>query len=205
MEKIVEIDFSVKNDIIILIQKAPIPGMSFTGASMIYIDHPTKKFAVPATNRAAFTLEGFFPGKKVVVDDLFRQMAMVRPTFKGSPRRYHVYSTWKRWPHADTAPPTVTDIEIIARFKVEPWCHAHFDSGVLAVLAYLGGEGWSLLDIPAGDDEVNLILDYVEIEGRGYVAFIEHEIEGGEEEIHLHVRPLNRWGYGDNPFVIVRA
>jgi hypothetical protein len=59
---------------------------------------------------------------------------------------------------------------------------------VRAVLTYLAINwvGKDTLEIPEGEEEVNLILGY---QG-GWVFFIEHELEPGkEEEFHLHVRP----------------
>ena len=59
---------------------------------------------------------------------------------------------------------------------------------VCAILSYLTGDGWSLLEIPAGQEEVNLVVGYVYVDGNKYVLYVEHEMEEGKkEEIHLHV------------------
>ena len=74
---------------------------------------------------------------------------------------------------------------------------------ICSLLAYLGSdEGFSLLKIPKGEDEVNLILGYTIVEGVPYVLYIEHEFENGVEEIHLHIRDLNRWRK-DTPMVAI--
>jgi len=46
--------------------------------------------------------------------------------------------------------------------------------------------GYSLLDIPKGEEEVNILLGRVVIDGKALILGIEHEIENGEEKIHFH-------------------
>ncbi|MEI6280498.1 MAG: hypothetical protein WCP17_00660 [bacterium] len=66
---------------------------------------------------------------------------------------------------------------------------------ICAILAYLGKEDFSLLEIPEGKREIQLILGYVSVSSKWSVLYLEHEKEGGvSNEVHLHVRSLNRWG-----------
>jgi hypothetical protein len=71
-------------------------------------------------------------------------------------------------------------------------------------LSYLGSEeGFSVLDIPEGKEEVNLVLGYtVTADGREIVLFVEHELEDGVEEIHLHARRED-WDGDDVPMVLL--
>ncbi len=60
-------------------------------------------------------------------------------------------------------------------------------SQVCGILSYLGGEGWGLLDIPSGQEEVNALIGWILIDGNPCVLYVEHEHEEGKgEEVHLH-------------------
>ena len=62
---------------------------------------------------------------------------------------------------------------------------------VCALLAFFGSEeGWPLLSIPQGqEEEVNMLLGWVEIKAVEYVLYIEYKKKG---EIHLYLsRPKN--------------
>ena len=61
---------------------------------------------------------------------------------------------------------------------------------VCGILSYLGSkEGLSLLKIPEGWEEMNLLIGWIDIEkGRRFVLYVEHELEEGkEEELHIHI------------------
>ena len=137
-------------------------------------------------------LEGFFPGKVVVVDDLFRRF--VNDTV-GSRYSTNGFSCGIMDPVSGVN----NDDRIVRLFGFNVIADG---TKVCAMLAYLGGEGWYVLDIPPGEEEVNLILGYVAINIDHLVLFVEHEIEDGVEEIHLHARPLNKWGK-DAPMVAI--
>ncbi|MEK9182767.1 MAG: hypothetical protein AAB809_01670 [Patescibacteria group bacterium] len=101
-----------------------------------------------------------------------------------------------------------TDVAIIRAFGLEPDyldAENQVANQVCALLAHLGGEGAEFLQIPEGQDEINVILGYAVIFGVRLVLFVEHELKegGGVEEIHLHVRPLNCWRRHDAPVVLV--
>lgn len=58
---------------------------------------------------------------------------------------------------------------------------------VYSFLSGLAGDFRHLLDIPKGEEEVNMVCGWVE--DLEMVLFVEHEIENDVEEIHLHARP----------------
>lgn len=64
---------------------------------------------------------------------------------------------------------------------------------VLAILSYLGRDGWHYLYIPEGQNEVNVLIGYIEIAGHSYILYVEHENEDGKtEEIHIHLATSNK-------------
>lgn len=67
-----------------------------------------------------------------------------------------------------------------------------------SMLQYLHNGGARLLDIPKGEEEVNIILGYA----GDIVYYVEREMEDGEDEIHLHARPARDWG-DDRPMAFV--
>ena len=72
-----------------------------------------------------------------------------------------------------------------------------------AIIQFLDSpEGEKFLTIPEGEEEINIILGYLgDEEMVKKVIFIEHEFENGVDEIHLHIRKLDKWG-DNNPLVI---
>jgi hypothetical protein len=68
------------------------------------------------------------------------------------------------------------------------------------MLQYLStDEGFTLLDIPSGEHQTNIIIGYAD----GIVYYVEHTFADGVREIHLHARiALREWG-SDKPFVAV--
>ena len=60
---------------------------------------------------------------------------------------------------------------------------------IWGILDYLGLIGEALLEIPPSEEEINIALGYVLIDGECKALILEHEKEDGkEEEIHLHLR-----------------
>ena len=62
-------------------------------------------------------------------------------------------------------------------------------SEICAILAHLGGEGISLLNIPKGHAELNIVLGHAEVDGKDLVFYVEREVEEGVDRIHLHAEP----------------
>ena len=72
-------------------------------------------------------------------------------------------------------------------------------NAALQLLGYLDSVGANILEIPAGEDEINIILGYA----NGVCYYVEHEFEDGVDEIHLHARAVSReWG-DDKPFIFI--
>lgn len=60
---------------------------------------------------------------------------------------------------------------------------------IWGILDHLGLIGEDLLEIPPSEEEINIAIGYVLIDGECKVLILEHEKEDGkEEEIHLHLR-----------------
>lgn len=140
------------------------------------------KFIVPLSSGVVDFI-AFFPGKNVKVDAKFRELIeFTRGQYVSVPLECEVCNA-----------PGLQAVDDIRFGRSEP-----SPNQICAILAYLGGEGSSVLDIPEGEGEINLILAYT----TNSVIFIEHEFEHGKEEIHLHARGFNQWNGDDNPLVL---
>ena len=59
-------------------------------------------------------------------------------------------------------------------------------SHLLAILEYIFFVGGSMLDIPRGEEEVNILVGPAVLDDEELVMGIEHEIERGEEKTQFH-------------------
>jgi hypothetical protein len=56
---------------------------------------------------------------------------------------------------------------------------------VWSVFFHLGSGEWNLLSIPQGSERMNILIGYALIGTKHYLIGIEHELERGEEKVHL--------------------
>jgi hypothetical protein len=129
-----------------------------------------------------------FPKAKIVCDDFFTQfMQPLNGNFSDKEKLYTIFKTDRS---------SQNDNSIIQGLNITNYTTP---DEVYATLVYLASpQGAHLLDLPAlpnsqEEYETNLILGYIEMNGKLWVLFIERELEKGEEELHLHIRRLNRW------------
>jgi len=153
------------------------------------------EFILPASS-GWVDLGMFFPGKTVKVDQFFRNLiSQIGSKYAEGDLRCYVFET--------AGAGGVNDSAIMETFALNLNTDRPDANKICPILAYLGGEGAGLLQIPEGQEEVNLILGYVYFMGIWFVLFVEHELEKDVEEIHLHVRVLNCWKRNDTPMVLV--
>lgn len=120
-----------------------------------------------------------FPGKVVKIDEPFRDLLGNGEYTICADNVFCVYQT--------EAGESVDDVIFRSVSTIGVSLHREH---ICAFLVYLAtDEGAKLLVIPEGQDEVNIILGYT----NDLVFFVEHEMEHGVEEFHLHARPRNRW------------
>lgn len=96
------------------------------------------------------------------------------------------------------APAGVSDGEIIAALDPQIIDRNRI---FLALQILQSRNGSVVLNIPHGEEEVEVILGYTE---DGCVVYLEHELEGGkDEEYHLHIRPQKtKWKRSVSVFVV---
>ena len=71
-----------------------------------------------------------------------------------------------------------------------------------AIMVYLGTDGWPILNIKSQEEEINVLIGYLQV-GRSYYALmVEHEYNDGKEEINLHMRKPNH--KEDDPVLILK-
>ena len=136
-----------------------------------------------------------FKGVKKKTDDFFGRFVNSQgEKFSDGPREYQLFQT---------GDDTRSDSAIISALNI---CNFVTPGELRATMEYLNtDEGKKLLAIPQGEEEVNFILGYAKDENeKPHVLFVEHELEHGEEEIHFHSRPLDRWR-NDNPSGVVEV
>jgi hypothetical protein len=151
--------------------------MSRTGIS-------AERFILPASSGSTTDHERFFPGKTVTMDWAFRAFLWSIGSGYATPDLvgvlYHIGMG-------------TTDDEVIRELNDS---QIVFDGHrVCGILAYLGGEvGSTILNIPEGEDAINVVVGYTNIKGTQYVLFVEHEFKGGVDVIHLRARRFNQLG-----------
>jgi hypothetical protein len=154
------------------------------------MDTPTvvKEFVIPGEmGEGCQILSNIFHGKSIRVDRAFEKLVTV-----GDDLSCQLFSVPKGW----------NDGQIIAWISRNKGINLG-GIKICAVLEYLGNEGSSLLDVPEGEKEVNLILGYTTVDGVPSVFFVEHEWEQIVEEFHFHVKPMNKWNDDTTLLVLV--
>jgi len=134
----------------------------------------------------------FFPGKTVEVDRIFRQLLEDDLQYACGSLHFRMFDVQVDDPNSDDA--------MVATLGIQ---HDLDGDTACALLKYFGNEGWCHLAIPEGREEVNVVLGYAMVDGMVYVFYLEHELEHGVEEVHLHVRELNQWDDDDMPLLVV--
>ena len=113
-----------------------------------------------------------FPGKVVKVDESFFTSLGSGEYRLDQVRQFRVYVQ---------IPTNILDKFPVLRIPEDR-------DAICAALAHLS-QG-TILGVPEGEEEVNFILGVA----GDLVLFVEHEVEGGKEEFHLHARPMSRLG-----------
>ncbi len=157
-----------------------------------------KEFVIPAS-LGNVDLIGFFPGKNVKIDPGFYDLVAATGVIYETPRPLVCRVHQMQAGYIDT--------QIIPLLGLP---HSNPDWNVVcALLSYLGSHelegGNAILGIQDGLEEASLILGYL-WDNKGLptrVVFVEREIEGGVEQIHLHVKRINKWCADDVPLVSV--
>ena len=133
-------------------------------------------FALPPCSGSNLVLDDFFPGKKVDVDVDFERF--IRATMRD---RFETRASIHGW-----ASPTQHGPKALGS------CCGGIIGGneVCVLLVYLGSSGESILAIPEGAKEMNVVLGHFLVPGGGTrIAYVEHEVEDGVERICLRARP----------------
>ena len=127
-------------------------------------------------------LEELFSGAAVVVDGPFRELLEgVGPRYRlEDPAHFEVWNEY-------------LDLEGRTTY-LQPSLMMDDLNGHMAcaLLAYLAKDGKDVLRIPGGYEEINVVLGYKVVDGRKLMFYVEHELERGREEYHLHARPVGR-------------
>lgn len=79
------------------------------------------------------------------------------------------------------------DLKIRATLPVANLAEKDENVALRALLFLDSRHGTKFLSVPEGDDEMDVVLGYTEDK----VLYLEHELEEGKEEYHLHLRPMN--------------
>jgi hypothetical protein len=139
-------------------------------------------------------VEGFFPGKTIVIDPEFQELLQsVGAQYASENLSCRLSQVGAGY--ADVS--IITALNLAKKDAGLNWNH------ICAALSYLGGDGSSILEIPEGEEEVNVILGYSSgAGGINSVVFVEHEFEHEVEEFHLHVRQIGQWNDRLGPMVL---
>lgn len=153
-------------------------------------------------SRGIIDLFGFFPGKRVKIDKAFHELALGEngdPDYSCGELKCRLFEG------------STDDIQMAALFGAPKVANS---SRLCSILRYLGNEGESLLDIPAGADRKVVIVGY--LYNRDWqpsrVIFVEHEFQQRVEQFCLRVRTLskgewqlnkNKWRAENPPAVLV--
>lgn len=139
----------------------------------------------PKISQASRDIPNMFPGVSLKIDQGFQM-------FLDKDRRSDLFSDKeRRYQFFQTTPETNQDGDIVEIFNVE---ELSTPGEILANIEYLGRNMQEFLCIPEGQDEVNFILGYGCVNNTPCVFYLEHELEGDNPEIHLHMKRPNMWG-----------
>lgn len=135
------------------------------------------------TNLDAAGLKALFPGRKVKVDPMFEKffdvVSLEDTTDYISP-----------WAHQRGSDIRCFKGDSLDEIFGPATAIAYGDDVWLAdILKHLGGPDFDKLTVPEDEEEFNLVLGFALIDAELQVLFVEHELKGGKEEIHLHARP----------------
>lgn len=144
-------------------------------------------------SRGATDIDNFFQNNKVRIDPIFQEcICGISTEFVENYLICYVFQTSPE-NNSDDSINELLEMRQIKKFDA---------NHTFAILAYLGNEDRSLLEIPKGESKVNIVLGYTVVDNVQYVLYIEHTNEGGVDEIHLHAREVNCWEK-ETPMVLV--
>lgn len=137
-------------------------------------------FSIPGGSSGKTNLRRFFPRKTVRIDVEFSKcVGGLGATWTTQTQSF--FSVYKKPPGEDLNVPWVLGVIPTTATALNQ---------IFSLLNYLRGIGSSLLYVPKGEEEKNVLIGFDR--RRNLMLFVEHEFKNGVEEIHLHARPAYR-------------
>lgn len=134
-------------------------------------------------SRGSVNLPTFFPGKTLKVDSLFQEFLSMTVGVQYVSPQFNAFLYQTRVGGNN-------DEVMMRTFNINGTLDGN---SACAILKHLGGVGSPILEVHPGENERNIVLGYMLLRSSAYVLYVEHELEHGVDEVHLHAQSLNRW------------